>query len=120
MNLEWHELLTNEENPDFPKEGELLLFYIFETDDVYIGRYFYDENKHLFISTIFRGFGYPDFSSPEEMDDDLADTALVADGFRIGWAYIDMNKVSFPKFEAEEKRTEEAANEFIKMMKAAE
>ena len=76
MNLVWHELLLEEESPDFPEELEELVFYIFETNDVFCGYYcegvFYTHN-------------------PVECD--RCYQAVGCSGLRIAWAYLDMSQV---------------------------
>ena len=88
MNLQWHELLTDDPEPDVPDSYEQILFHIYETEQTAIG---FMGDDGVFISTGLGGFG---------PDDDYQSPPFYPDGLRIAWAYLDMDTVSFPKFEA--------------------
>ena len=92
MQLEWHELICEEEEPDYPETSKRLLFHVYETGDTWFG--WFDTENRVFVS-IAQGDGWG--------NDYWSESPLNPERLRVAWAYVDMSTANFPKFDAIEK-----------------
>ncbi len=106
MNLEWHELICETDDPDYPKSEDQLLFHIYETGRTFLG-YFDLEDKVFFSSHL--GSFYSDGDAEE-----FFSSPVVPKGLRIAWAYLDMDQASFPLFDKLEEAVRENWNDKLK------
>ena len=105
MKLEWHELICEIDDPDYPKTEDQLIFHIYETDNTFLG-YFDTEEKAFFslhLGAPFTGGDAEEFYS----------CPIAPKGLRVAWAYLDMSQASFPLFDKLEEAVRENLKEFM-------